>query len=229
MRKSQIRKFLGSVRYRKSAKFLDVQVRESQIRNFYILSANRKSANFFGVPVCGPPTFALYTHARKEVSPIMSESADTSTMCHCRFNFLISSLQTGWASSQRNRLSGRVAPPTPPPYTSVSILSLFLSLPALHRSIIRRRASLVLYNHLQYSLNRGRPLEKNCISTCLPHPPTLPTQSNDWYWGPTELVQHFAFRESSHGLKGAARHIIDMVWLYSSPIPCSGEERRGVF
>jgi hypothetical protein len=40
-------------------------------------------------------------------------------------------------------------------------------------------------------------------------------QSNAWYRGPTELVQHFAYRENSHQLKGAARHIIDMVWLYS--------------
>ncbi len=31
--------------------------------------------------------------------------------------------------------------------------------------------------------------------------------------GLTELVQHFASRRSSHRRKGAARHIIDMVWL----------------
>ncbi len=40
--------------------------------------------------------------------------------------------------------------------------------------------------------------------------------------GCTELVQHFAYRGSSHRRKGAARHVIDMVWLYRSPIP-SGE------
>jgi hypothetical protein len=33
------------------------------------------------------------------------------------------------------------------------------------------------------------------------------------------LIQHFAYRRSSRRRKGAARHIIDMVWLYRSPIP----------
>ncbi len=32
------------------------------------------------------------------------------------------------------------------------------------------------------------------------------------------LDQYFAYRESSHWRKGAARHIIDMVGLYCSPI-----------
>jgi hypothetical protein len=47
----------------------------------------------------------------------------------------------------------------------------------------------------------------------------MDTKSNDLYRGPTELVQHFAYRGNSHRRHGAARHIIDMVWLYSSPIP----------
>ncbi len=34
-----------------------------------------------------------------------------------------------------------------------------------------------------------------------------------------ELVLHFAYRGSIHRRKGAARHIINMVWLYRSPIP----------
>ncbi len=52
-------------------------------------------------------------------------------------------------------------------------------------------------------------------------------QSNDWYKGPTQLVQHFAYSGSSHRRKSAVRHIIDMVcWLYCSPIP---EGRKGVF
>ncbi len=46
-------------------------------------------------------------------------------------------------------------------------------------------------------------------------------QSNEGYMyrGPTELVHHFAFRGSSHRRKGAARRIIDLVYLYRSPIP----------
>ncbi len=44
--------------------------------------------------------------------------------------------------------------------------------------------------------------------------------------GLPELVQHFAYRESSHRHKGAARHIIGKVRLYSSQMPWSGE--RGV-
>ncbi len=39
------------------------------------------------------------------------------------------------------------------------------------------------------------------------------------YRGPTDLVQHCAYWRSSHRRKGAARHIIGMVWLYRSPIP----------
>ncbi len=42
--------------------------------------------------------------------------------------------------------------------------------------------------------------------------------------GPADLVQHFAYRRSSHRRKGAASHVLDMVWL--SPIPVW---RRGVF
>ncbi len=42
-------------------------------------------------------------------------------------------------------------------------------------------------------------------------------QSNElyiivFYRGPTELVQHFADRGSSHRRNGAARHVFDMVW-----------------
>ncbi len=52
-------------------------------------------------------------------------------------------------------------------------------------------------------------------------------QSNDWHRGPTELVQHFACRVSSHRRKGAARQFkIGMVWLYRSPFPLG---IRGVF
>ena len=39
-------------------------------------------------------------------------------------------------------------------------------------------------------------------------------QSNDWYRGHTEFFQYFAYWVSSHRDKGAARHIIDMIWLY---------------
>jgi hypothetical protein len=35
VRKSQIRKFIGSFRYRKSANFWEVRVRKKQIRNFW--------------------------------------------------------------------------------------------------------------------------------------------------------------------------------------------------
>jgi hypothetical protein len=51
-------------------------------------------------------------------------------------------------------------------------------------------------------------------------------QSDDSYGAPTELVQHFAYRASSHWLKGAASHIIDMVWLCRSPIAVG---RKGSF
>ncbi len=45
--------------------------------------------------------------------------------------------------------------------------------------------------------------------------------------GPTELVQHSAYRGSSHRRTGAASHIIDTaVWLYRSPFPV---RRKGVF
>ncbi len=36
---------------------------------------------------------------------------------------------------------------------------------------------------------------------------------------PTELLQRVAYRGSSNRRKGAARQIIDMVWLHRSPIP----------
>jgi hypothetical protein len=38
------------------------------------------------------------------------------------------------------------------------------------------------------------------------------------------MVQYFAYMGSSHRGKGAARHIIDVVWQYRSPIPVG---RRG--
>ncbi len=41
-----------------------------------------------------------------------------------------------------------------------------------------------------------------------------------------ELVQHFAYRGSSHWRKGAARHKIGKVWVYRSPIPVG---RRWIF
>jgi hypothetical protein len=41
------------------------------------------------------------------------------------------------------------------------------------------------------------------------------TQSNDCYRGPTELVQHFAYRQSSHRRQGATSHKINMVWIHS--------------
>ncbi len=43
---------------------------------------------------------------------------------------------------------------------------------------------------------------------------------------PTDLARHyFTYRGSSHRCKGAAGHIIDMVWLYRSVIPVG---RRGI-
>ncbi len=52
-------------------------------------------------------------------------------------------------------------------------------------------------------------------------------ESNDWNRGPTELVQHFACRGSSHRRKGVARQFtIGTVWLYRSPVPVG---IRGVF
>ncbi len=56
------------------------------------------------------------------------------------------------------------------------------------------------------------------------HWPTVQAQSNGWYRGPNELVQHSAFKGSSHRRKGAARHKIDTVWLY--PLSCPSEEER---
>ncbi len=50
-------------------------------------------------------------------------------------------------------------------------------------------------------------------------------QRNHWYRGTTELVQHFAYRGNSYRRKGAARYILYMVWLYSSPYPV---KRRGI-
>ncbi len=50
-------------------------------------------------------------------------------------------------------------------------------------------------------------------------------QSNDWYRGTTELVQHF--RSQGEFNTGARALLdIDMVWLYGSPIPVG---RRRVF
>ncbi len=46
--------------------------------------------------------------------------------------------------------------------------------------------------------------------------------SNDFYKGPTELVQPSAYRGSSHQRKVAAIHLIDMVWLFRSPISVGG-------
>jgi hypothetical protein len=43
--------------------------------------------------------------------------------------------------------------------------------------------------------------------------------------GPTEFVPHFAHKGSSQRRKGAASHIIDMVWLHRSPVSGGG----GVF
>ncbi len=42
----------------------------------------------------------------------------------------------------------------------------------------------------------------------------LETHNNDLNRGRTEFVQHLAYSESSHWRKGAARHTIDMVWLW---------------
>jgi hypothetical protein len=44
--------------------------------------------------------------------------------------------------------------------------------------------------------------------------------------GPTELVQHSAYRGTSHRSNGAASHIIDLLWLNCSPISVG---RKGVF
>jgi hypothetical protein len=41
--------------------------------------------------------------------------------------------------------------------------------------------------------------------------------------GPAEIVQHSAYMGSSHQRKGATSHLIDMVWLYRSPIYPSGK------
>ncbi len=35
---------------------------------------------------------------------------------------------------------------------------------------------------------------------------------------PTEIVQHFAYRGSSHRRKGSGCHIIDMFWLNLDPL-----------
>ncbi len=40
--------------------------------------------------------------------------------------------------------------------------------------------------------------------------------------GPTEIVQHSAYWESSHRRNVASSHIFNMVWLYLSPIPVGG-------
>jgi hypothetical protein len=48
----------------------------------------------------------------------------------------------------------------------------------------------------------------------------LDPQRNYLYRGPTELVQHFAYRGSSHRRMGA----VNKLWLYRSPIPVG---RRG--
>jgi hypothetical protein len=56
----------------------------------------------------------------------------------------------------------------------------------------------------------------------------IQTQSSDWERELTEIVQHFAYRGSSHRRKDAVLdiHLIDMVWLHRSTIPCS-QGRRG--
>ncbi len=51
------------------------------------------------------------------------------------------------------------------------------------------------------------------------------SQSSDSYMycrGPTELVQHFAYRGISYQRKGAARDEIDMILLYCPPFPGGG-------
>ncbi len=64
------------------------------------------------------------------------------------------------------------------------------------------------------------------------HSPTVNTachcacqsQSNDRYRGPTELIQNFSNRGSSQRGKGAARHTIDVVWLFRSALPVGMRE-----
>ncbi len=58
-------------------------------------------------------------------------------------------------------------------------------------------------------------------------PDRNPTEHNDRSRGPIELVLHSACRRSrsSQWRKGAASHIIDLVWLCRAPFPVG---RRGV-
>ncbi len=37
--------------------------------------------------------------------------------------------------------------------------------------------------------------------------------------GPTDLVQHFAYRGSSYQRNVASSHVFNLVWLYRSPTP----------
>ncbi len=56
--------------------------------------------------------------------------------------------------------------------------------------------------------------------------PRLSTRRNAWFIGPAELVQHFAYRRSSHRRNGAISNRIYMVWLYRSPFSLG---RKGAF
>jgi hypothetical protein len=58
-------------------------------------------------------------------------------------------------------------------------------------------------------------------TSCVHHGFQNVQKSYDGYREPTQLVQHFGYRGKLHRRRGNARHILDMAWLYHSPVPVS--------
>ncbi len=90
--------------------------------------------------------------------------------------------------------------------------------PSRHPGLALLQASDLFYPCVDDPYIQGNPIFYSCQSKS--------QSTNDWYRGPTELVHNFAYKGSSLRCKGAARQIIDMVWLYRSPFPVM---RREVF
>ncbi len=61
------------------------------------------------------------------------------------------------------------------------------------------------------------------------HSLSEPVFVNLWYRGPTELIQHSAYKRSSHWWKDATSHIVDMVWIYFSRFQRWERERLPAF
>jgi hypothetical protein len=80
---SQIRKFLGSFRHRKSVNFFSVQFCKSQIRNFLWLFHNSQMGSFLGVPICLSQIRKLFILHTKQISSWDSFKKICCTIFNC--------------------------------------------------------------------------------------------------------------------------------------------------